>query len=132
VRTVANGLKCSHILDGSIRRAGGRVRVATHLVAAAAQTSLWSDRYAEGKPERLAALANELAALKPDVIVAFGGDAAPVARTATNAIPIVMSVSNDPVPTGLVASLTKPGGSATGVTAIRSPGRREAGPTAAS
>ena len=45
-------------------------------------------RYAEGKPERLAGLANELVALKPDVILALGGDVAPFARTATNAIPI--------------------------------------------
>ncbi|MEK6246301.1 MAG: ABC transporter substrate binding protein [Pseudomonadota bacterium] len=66
-------------------------------------------RYAEGKPERLAGLANELAALKPDVIFALGGDVAPFARTATNAIPIVMAVSVDPVQSGLVASLAKPG-----------------------
>lgn len=73
-------------------------------------------RFAEGKPERLAALANELAALKPDVIVALGGDVAPFARTATNTIPIVMAVSNDPVQAGLVASFAKPGGNVTGVT----------------
>jgi TolB-like protein len=44
-RKVAKELHCSHILDGSIRRAGGRVRVAAHLVEAASQTTLWSDRY---------------------------------------------------------------------------------------
>jgi TolB-like protein len=44
-RHVANELHCSHILDGSIRRAGGRVRIAAHLVEAASQTTLWSDRY---------------------------------------------------------------------------------------
>jgi adenylate cyclase len=44
-RNVAKELRCSHILDGSIRRAGGRVRVAAHLVEAASQTTLWSDRY---------------------------------------------------------------------------------------
>ena len=77
-------------------------------------------RYAEGKPERLAGLANELAALKPDVIFALGGDVAPFARTATNAIPIVMAVSNDPVQAGLVASLAKPGGNVTGVTFVSS------------
>ena len=44
-RNVAKELKCSHILDGSIRRAGGRVRVAAHLVEAASQTTIWSDRY---------------------------------------------------------------------------------------
>jgi putative tryptophan/tyrosine transport system substrate-binding protein len=77
-------------------------------------------RYAEGKPERLAGLANELAALKPDVIFAMGGDVAPFARTATNAIPVVMAVSNDPVQAGLVASLAKPGGNVTGVTFVLS------------
>jgi TolB-like protein len=44
-RNVAKELRCSHILDGSIRRAAGRVRVAAHLVEAAFQTTLWSDRY---------------------------------------------------------------------------------------
>ena len=44
-RKVAHELKCSHILDGSIRRAGGRVRIAAHLVEAASQTTLWSDRF---------------------------------------------------------------------------------------
>ena len=77
-------------------------------------------RYAEGKPERLAGLATELAALKPDVIFALGGDVAPFARTATNAIPVVMMVSSDPVQTGLVASLAKPGGNVTGVTLVSS------------
>jgi putative ABC transport system substrate-binding protein len=77
-------------------------------------------RSAEGNPERLAGLATELAALKPDVIFALGGDVAPFARTATNAIPIVMAVSNDPVQAGLVASLAKPGGNVTGVTFVSS------------
>jgi TolB-like protein len=44
-RNVAKELRCSHILDGSIRRAGGRVRVAAHLVQSVSQTTLWSDRY---------------------------------------------------------------------------------------
>lgn len=77
-------------------------------------------RYAEGKPERLAALAAELAALRPDVIFAMGGDVAPFARTATNVIPIVVAVSNDPVEAGLVASLARPGGNVTGVTFLSS------------
>jgi putative tryptophan/tyrosine transport system substrate-binding protein len=77
-------------------------------------------RYAGGRPERLAGLANELVALKPDVILALGGDVAPFARTATNAIPIVMAVSNDPVRAGLVASFAKPGGNVTGVTFVSS------------
>ena len=77
-------------------------------------------RFAEGRPERLAALAGELAALKPDVIFALGGDVAPFARTATRTIPIVMAVSVDPVRTGLVASLVRPGSNVTGVTFVSS------------
>lgn len=77
-------------------------------------------RYAQGKPERLANLAVELAALKPDVIFALGGDVAPFARTATNTIPIVMAVSVDPVQAGLVPSLARPGGNVTGVTFVSS------------
>ncbi|MEJ8826591.1 ABC transporter substrate-binding protein [Variovorax humicola] len=77
-------------------------------------------RFAEGKPERLPALASELVALKPDVILALGGDVAPFARTATNVIPIVMAASQDPVQAGLVASLSKPGGNITGVTFVSS------------
>ena len=77
-------------------------------------------RYAEAKPERLPALAAELVALQPDVIFAMGGDVAPFARTATNAIPIIIAVSNDPVQAGLVASLARPGGNMTGVTFLSS------------
>jgi putative tryptophan/tyrosine transport system substrate-binding protein len=77
-------------------------------------------RAAEGKPERLAELARELAALKPDVIFAMGGDVAPFARTATTTIPIVMAVSNDPVRAGLVPTLARPGGNMTGVTFVSS------------
>ncbi len=47
-KKVAAELRCSHILDGSVRRAGGRVRIAAHLVEAASQTTLWSDRYDRG------------------------------------------------------------------------------------
>jgi TolB-like protein len=44
-RRLSDELKCTHILDGSIRRAGGRVRISAHLVEAVSQTTLWSDRY---------------------------------------------------------------------------------------
>ena len=77
-------------------------------------------RFAEGKPERLANLAIELAALKPDVIFALGGDVAPFAKNATNTIPIVAAVSVDPVQAGIVASLASPGGNVTGVTYVSS------------
>jgi putative ABC transport system substrate-binding protein len=77
-------------------------------------------RFAEGNPERLPALAAELAALKPDVIFALGGDVAPSARNATNKIPIVMAVSVDPVQARLVPNLARPGGNITGVTFVSS------------
>jgi TolB-like protein len=47
-RTVADKLACTHILDGAIRRAAGRVRISAHLVEATSQTTLWSDRYDRG------------------------------------------------------------------------------------
>ena len=73
-------------------------------------------RFAEGKPERLPELAMDLVRLNPDLIFALGGDVAPEVRKATQTIPIVFSVSTDPVQSGLVASLARPGGNATGVT----------------
>lgn len=74
---------------------------------------------AEGKPERLPDLAEESVREKPDVILALGGDVAPFALKATHTIPIVFAVSADPVQTGLVASLARPGGNATGVTFLQ-------------
>jgi putative ABC transport system substrate-binding protein len=75
-------------------------------------------RYAEGRPERLARLAAELAQTKPDVILALGGEVAPWAKKATESIPLVFAVSTDPVLAGLVVTLGRPGGNATGVTFI--------------
>ena|SRR3989442_427006 len=77
-------------------------------------------RYAEGKAERLPDLARELASLKPNVIFALGGDVAPAAKSATSTIPIVVSVSLDPVQVGLVGGLARPGGNITGVTFVSS------------
>src|SRR5690349_7079058 len=62
--------------------------------------------YAEGKVDRLPEQAAALVARKPDVIWAYGGDVAPQAKRATSSIPIVVMVSNDPVGSGLVASLS--------------------------
>jgi putative ABC transport system substrate-binding protein len=84
------------------------------------ETIVLEPRAAEGRPERLPALARELVAGKPDAIYALGGDVAPFARAATSTIPIVVSVSNDPVQSGLVASLARPGGNVTGVTFVSS------------
>jgi putative tryptophan/tyrosine transport system substrate-binding protein len=74
--------------------------------------------YAEGQPERLPALAAELVRLEVDVIVATGHAAVRTAQQATRAIPIVMVIGGDPVSAGLVASLARPGGNLTGLTAL--------------
>src|SRR3989475_10261793 len=72
-------------------------------------------RYAEGKAERLPDLAAGVLRLKVDVIVA-GGTLAPLAaKHATRTIPIVLAAAGDPVGTGLVMSLAKPGGNVTGL-----------------
>jgi putative ABC transport system substrate-binding protein len=71
-------------------------------------------RWAEGHDERLPGLVADLVRHQVDVIVAVGSHAALAKRT-TATIPIVMPVSNDPVGTGLVASLARPGGNVTGL-----------------
>jgi putative tryptophan/tyrosine transport system substrate-binding protein len=72
-------------------------------------------RYAEDKPERLAALADELVRLKVDVIIAGGPNDGLTAKKATKTIPIVFNdSSSDPVALGLVDSLARPGGNVTG------------------
>src|SRR5216684_282907 len=77
-------------------------------------------RWAEGKYDRYSALAADLVRLKVDVIVAVGGRATQDAQQATRTIPIVMSVVIDPVGSGLVASLARPGGNITGLTIMAS------------
>jgi putative ABC transport system substrate-binding protein len=71
-------------------------------------------RWAEGRSERFAEIAAELVRLKVDVIVTSGA-AAPAAKQETSIIPIVFMLANDPVATGLVASLSRPGGNVTGL-----------------
>jgi putative ABC transport system substrate-binding protein len=72
-------------------------------------------RYAGGDFDKLPALAAELVRLNVDVIVTEGAPAARAAKRATDTIPIVMGNAADPVGTGLVASLTRPGGNLTGL-----------------
>jgi putative tryptophan/tyrosine transport system substrate-binding protein len=75
-------------------------------------------RDAEGKFERLPALAAELVALKVDVIVAPGTPAALAAKQATRTLPIVFASAGDPVASGLVTSLARPGGNVTGLSIL--------------
>jgi len=75
-------------------------------------------RAAEGRPDRAKALAVELARLNVDVIVANLTPAVQAAKDATSTIPIVMASAGDPVGTGFVASLARPGGNITGMTGI--------------
>jgi len=75
-------------------------------------------RFAEGKNERLPELASDLVRLKIDLIVATGETATVAAKSATTAIPIVMTNAVDPVGAGLVASLARPAGNVTGLSAL--------------
>ena len=72
-------------------------------------------RWAEGRTERLAEIATEFVRLKVDVIVTYGTPQVIAAKQATSVIPIVFALAGDPVGTGLVASLARPGGNVTGL-----------------
>ncbi|HEY7675266.1 MAG TPA: ABC transporter substrate-binding protein [Burkholderiales bacterium] len=72
-------------------------------------------RWAEGNYERLHAFAAELVRLKVDIILTHGTPGAQAAKKATTSIPIIVSAISDPVATGLVASLRRPGGNLTGL-----------------
>lgn len=75
-------------------------------------------RFAEDKNERLPGLAAELVRRKVDVILTHGSPATRAAKDATSTIPIVMVGTGDPVGTGFVASLARPGGNVTGLSTI--------------
>ena len=72
-------------------------------------------RWAEGRSERYAEIAAEFARLNVDVIVTIGTPASLAAKQATSVVPIVFVAASDPVGTGLVASLARPGGNVTGL-----------------
>ena len=76
------------------------------------------NRYAEGGLDRLPALAAELVRSNADVIMGMSSQGASAAKKATSTIPIVFTMTGDPVGSGLVASLARPGGNVTGVTAL--------------
>jgi len=81
------------------------------------QNVAFESRFGEGNPDQLPRLAAELVRLKVDVIVTSGTPATQAAKQATRTIPIVMTNNADPVGAGLVASLARPGGNVTGLTA---------------
>ena len=75
-------------------------------------------RFAEGRDDRLPDLARELVELNVSVIVTWGTPATFAAKNATQTIPIVMATAGDPVSTGLVSSLARPGGNITGQSSL--------------
>ena len=77
-------------------------------------------RWADGRPERLAEIADEFVRLRVDAILAAGTDAALAAKRAMNTVPIVFPVGGDPVGVGLILSLARPGGNVT-ASLIREP-----------
>jgi len=77
-------------------------------------------RWAEGRLERFSEIAAEFVRMKVDVIVTSGGAAVVAAKRATPSIPIIFATAGDPVASGLVASLARPGGNVTGLS-IQSP-----------
>ena len=83
-------------------------------------------RWADGRGERFAEVATELVRLKVDVIVTGGTAAIMAAKQATSVIPIVFATAGDPVGTGLVASLARPGNNLTGLSNLSAdlPGKR--------
>ena len=82
------------------------------------QNVIFERRYAEGQYDRLSALATELTRLNVDVIVTASTPPAKAAKSATTSIPIVILDPGDPVASGLVTSLARPGGNVTGVSSI--------------
>lgn len=72
-------------------------------------------RWAEGRPDRAAELAAEFVRLKVDVIVTYANPMVVVTKQSTSIIPVVFAAAADPLGTGLVASLARPGGNVTGL-----------------
>jgi putative ABC transport system substrate-binding protein len=80
------------------------------------RTVQFESRSAEGRPERVPALAAELVRLNVDVLLTIGSQATKAAKEATATIPIVFAGVYSPVEAGVVASLARPGGNVTGAT----------------
>ena len=109
---------------GSASAAGSRLAAFKHglreLGYVEGQNLAIEYRWAEGNEDRLSVLAADLVRLKVDVVVTQGTLATLAARRATTTTPIVFAVATDPVGAGLVASLTRPGGTVTGLATMGS------------
>jgi putative tryptophan/tyrosine transport system substrate-binding protein len=109
-------------LGESDPEAGRRIAAFTQALRdlgwSAPQTITFEYRYADGRPERLPALASELVESKVDVIVTQAAQPVEAARSATTTIPIVMASVGDAVGAGYIASLARPGGNITGQTLV--------------
>jgi putative ABC transport system substrate-binding protein len=99
---------------GSRHSAKGCLRLAT----SKERNIIIESRYAEGKLDRLPALAAELVRVKVEVIVTSGAIPTRHTQEATATIPIVIAQDNDPVGNGFVASLARPGGNITGLSTL--------------
>jgi ABC-type uncharacterized transport system substrate-binding protein len=82
------------------------------------QSVVFEPRWGNGQVARLRSLAGELIHIKVDIVVTATGEAALAAKQATSSIPIVTATGSDPVASGLVASLARPGGNVTGVISV--------------
>jgi len=103
--------------DSAVKNREACLQVLTELGYVEGKNIRYEYRYAEGKLDRLPELATDLARLKVDVIVTGSGTAAArAAKVATATIPIVAVVVTDPVGSGLMTSLSHPGGNLTGLT----------------
>jgi putative ABC transport system substrate-binding protein len=98
-----------------VHRLGALVQRLRELGWIEGRTVVIEYRWAEGRNEHLAEVTAEFVRLKVDVIVTAGTAAVVTAKQATSVIPIVFAVAGDPVGTGLVASLARPGGNVTGL-----------------
>jgi putative ABC transport system substrate-binding protein len=107
--------------DPTSRSAGALLQRLRELGYVYGQNLVTEPRSAEGMPDRLPALAAELVQLQVDVIVASGPPAARAAQQATRTIPIVIAGMPDPVGSGVVGDLARPGGNVTGLSSAGGP-----------
>jgi ABC transporter substrate binding protein len=105
-------------LAGNLHLREGFLRGLRDLGYVEGRTILIEDRSAEGRRERVPALAAELVARKVDVIVTSGTPQALAAQHATRTVPIVFAGVSDPVTSGLVTRLARPGGNVTGLSLL--------------